>query len=271
MRKNQRRRWHFWTPGNTGASLSFVKPVERRATSDSATVLLASEKASLLGITHSGISSKPTSLDASMTRPACFYIEGTIVSTVVAHASRFPLTCKSVGGSLYTPSVTNTPKRVGQEVQALRLALSYLVDATRPKPEHEPVRSYPVADPTELLLVDETDRLKTASLEQICDLYDRHPIGVVLIGMPGLEKRLSRYAQLYSRVGFAHEFRFSPPKKLGWYCSSNWHSRASRFTQRVRQRWRQLLPFCALPAGTLGYCTVYWLKSNGLRRSMRYA
>jgi DNA transposition AAA+ family ATPase len=68
-------------------------------------------------------------------------------------------------------------------------------------------RSRGVADPTEVLLVDEVDRLKMAGLEQLRALFDGGGIGLVLIGMPGLERRLARYAQLSSRIGFVHEFR----------------------------------------------------------------
>ena len=38
-------------------------------------------------------------------------------------------------------------------------------------------------------------------------LLDRNDIGLILIGMPGFERQLARYPQLYSRIGFAHQYR----------------------------------------------------------------
>ena len=50
-----------------------------------------------------------------------------------------------------------------------------------------------IMDPTTLILIDEADRLRMASLEQVRAIFDAGEIGVILIGMPGLEKKLARY------------------------------------------------------------------------------
>ncbi|MFC9335228.1 hypothetical protein [Arthrobacter sp. NPDC057009] len=70
--------------------------------------------------------------------------------------------------------------------------------------------------------MDEADRLKPPALEQVRDYYDRHTMGVTLIGMPGIEKRLARYPQLYSRIGFAHLYRTLSTDELTFVLTNRW-------------------------------------------------
>lgn len=56
------------------------------------------------------------------------------------------------------------------------------------------------------ILIDEADRLGTEALEVARDLYDRTRVRVILMGMPGLEKKLERLPQLHSRIGFYYPY-----------------------------------------------------------------
>ncbi|MBM3605564.1 MAG: ATP-binding protein [Alphaproteobacteria bacterium] len=74
----------------------------------------------------------------------------------------------------------------------------------------------------ELIIIDEAERMQTAALELVRDIFDRTSRGVILIGMPGMERRLARYPQLYSRVGFAHHYRALTGDELSFVLTRHW-------------------------------------------------
>lgn len=107
----------------------------------------------------------------------------------------------------YTTPVTSAPSKIEREIRKCRYFFSWLVtDAISAKQEDTERRDTDI-DHTKLIIIDEADRLKPACYEQVRDIYDKSNVGVVLIGMPGIEKKLTRYPQLYSRVGFVHNYK----------------------------------------------------------------
>ena len=74
----------------------------------------------------------------------------------------------------------------------------------------------------EMAIVDEFERLSPQGLELLRDIFDRSNIGLILIGMPGIDKRLARYAQIYSRVGFAHHYRTLQGNELSFVLTRHW-------------------------------------------------
>lgn len=126
---------------------------------------------------------------------------------------------------LYTPTVGCSFRQLRDEVGRLTTRVGFCID------EHlhggELGRMADITAP-ELLIVDESERLSTPGLEHLRDVFDRTGIGVILIGMPGIERRLSRFPQLSSRVGFAHHYRPLQGDELSFV-----------LTRQTRQ-WRRL-------------------------------
>ena len=132
--------------------------------------------------------------------------------------------CRTV---FYTPPVSASVARLEKEVLTLFAAFSYLVEAAN---QHHQGReeflvtrrfSYLI----ELLIVDEANRLKDAGLELMRDFADRGEFGLVLLGMPGLEKRLMRAPQLYSRIGFAQEIEPLSDEEARDFLGKRWSHR----------------------------------------------
>src|SRR5260370_16945126 len=61
----------------------------------------------------------------------------------------------------------------------------------------------------------------------IRDIVARGEIGLVLLGMPGLDKRRQRAPQLYSRVGFAQEIEPLSEEEIRFFLAQRWGHRVS--------------------------------------------
>ena len=113
---------------------------------------------------------------------------------------------------------------VGQSPGTLSRTFNELVRAAHGKaPGRNPSARRSVV---ELLIVDEADRLKLPELEVLRDRFDRagfhDGVGLALIGLPGIEKRLARYPQLFSRVGFVHHYRPLGEEELRFVLTHKW-------------------------------------------------
>ena len=65
-------------------------------------------------------------------------------------------------------------------------------------------------------------------------IFDAGGVGLVLIAMPGLEKRLARHAQFYSRIGFVHEIHPLNASEMRRPLSEGaWGRRSARAIKRV--------------------------------------
>lgn len=95
---------------------------------------------------------------------------------------------------VFTPHVATTPRPLSNDLGTLSLTFNELVRAAR---EAAALSPSPRRSVVELLIVDEADLLKLPELEVLRDRFDRASfrvgVGLALIGLPGIEKRLARY------------------------------------------------------------------------------
>lgn len=119
----------------------------------------------------------------------------------------------------YTPTVGITLTELRQNIPMLiNRANICIEECARLKDE----AAKNIVDRVSLIIIDEAERLSTNTLEYLRDFYDRDGICLILIGMPGIDKKLARYPQLYSRVGFAHHYKPLKEEEMTFVLNRRW-------------------------------------------------
>jgi DNA transposition AAA+ family ATPase len=121
----------------------------------------------------------------------------------------------------YTPTVGSTLRELRKDLHLMTSRVDSCIEQHHSR-NSDGQRGVARDSRIELIIIDEAERLTTSALEHLRDMFDRTPIGLMLIGMPGIEKRLARYPQLYSRVGFAHHYRPLQDDELTFVLTRHW-------------------------------------------------
>jgi DNA transposition AAA+ family ATPase len=121
----------------------------------------------------------------------------------------------------YTPTVGGTLRELRKDLHLMTSRVESCIEQHHSR-NSDGQRGVARDSRIELIIIEEAERLTTSALEHLRDMFDRTPLGVMLIGMPGIEKRLARYPQLYSRVGFAHHYRPLQDDELTFVLTRHW-------------------------------------------------
>ena len=122
--------------------------------------------------------------------------------------------------AFYTPNVSEPARQTRDDLGTLMTRVEGCIELA-----HDPEQVFPNSKGPkliELLVIDEAERLSAQGFEHVRDIFDRTGTSVILIGMPGLERKLERYPQFYSRIGFAHHYRTLKGDELTFVLTRHW-------------------------------------------------
>ncbi len=108
---------------------------------------------------------------------------------------------------LFLPNITVSAPKLKNELGLLRnrfdSAIERSIAVTSPEAWVGAWRTKHI----DLVIIDEAYRLRYEALEELRDLQEKWRIGVVLIGDPGMDRRLDRQPHFSHRVMFLHEYQ----------------------------------------------------------------
>jgi DNA transposition AAA+ family ATPase len=140
-----------------------------------------------------------------------------------AAARIIPASVMHSSAAVFTPDVNLSTSKLESGIRVLRNRFDELVDQATNWHSNGSEQFYPHRY-LKLLIIDEADRLKLGALEVVRDMYDRKNLSIVLIGSPGIDRRLRRagYGQLHSRFNLIYEMQPLSTNEMSLFIAQKW-------------------------------------------------